>query len=183
MPQFIIAQIIGVGAASFSALSFQGKSSKSVVTMQFIGNALWVLHYLLLGGIMGVVMNLISGVRSFIYSLKEKYVWAESKALPFVFVALAAVCYILTFTIGGAEFAFPKALFEIMPVMALVTSTFVFNMKDVSKVRKLSAIFTSPFWMAYNIFTISIPGMICEGFAIISIIIAILRFDRKKEEQ
>ncbi len=179
MPQFIIAQIIGAGAAGFSALSFQGKSSKSVVTMQFIGNVLWVLHYLLLGGVMGVIMNLICGVRSFIYSKKDKWSFAKHKGMPYIFVGLAAVCYVLTFTIGSVPFTFPKAFFEIMPVMALITSTFVFNMKDVSKVRKYSALFTSPFWMTYNIFTISIPGIICEGAAIISIIIAMIRYRKR----
>jgi hypothetical protein len=181
MPQFIIAQVIGVVAAFFSAYSFQGKSAKSIMTIQFIGNALWMIHYTLLGGIMGCIINIICATRSYVYSLKGKYRFADSKYLTYFFMASALVCYVLTFTVGGTEFTFPKALFEILPVIALITSSYIFSLKDVSKVRKYSALFASPFWMAYDIFTLSIPGVVCECSAVISIIIAIIRYDKKSK--
>ena len=172
-----IAQAIGIVAMVFNIFSFQQKSAKRVITFQLFGGMLFAVNYLLLGAPVGMCMNIVAVIRAVVYSNREKF-RADRLFWVILFTALYVLSYILSFTVFGLEFTFRNAVFELLPVIAMVAVTVSFRLQSAAMIRKLGFI-SSPCWLTYNVVNFAVGGMICEIFSICSIIIGLIRYDLK----
>ncbi len=166
-----VAQLIGFLALAASAISFQQKTQKRIVIGQCICSSLWGVHMLLLGAWAGTLLNVVAAIRAFLYSYREKYVWARHKAWYAVFIALFAACSLFSALQPNGE-----EWMAILPFVGMTLTTFSLGEKHPFKVRLLTLI-NCPFWLFYDFFNGSIAGVIAEMINITSIVLAMLRLD------
>lgn len=179
-PIDIIAQIISIIAMAIALLSFQQKTQKRIVLMQFCSSSLFVIHFFMIGAITGCLLNAIGIVRAFIYSKKGQK-WADHILWPVLFVVAFFGVYALNFTVLGLEPTLGNLLLELLPTLGMVATTVSFRMEKASRVRIFSLI-SAPLWLTYNAFNLSIGGILTEVFSLISILIGILRLDIRRKK-
>ena len=115
-PIEIIAQILGLFGLAMNVLSFQQKTKRSLITVQFIGGAFFSLHFLLLNAPTGCLLNFIAVLRGIVFSNKERFK-ADNLLWLAVFFPLFATSYTLAFTVFGKAPTFYNFAIELLPVM------------------------------------------------------------------
>ena len=178
-PLEIFAQALGIAGMLLNVISFQQKTVKRVVTFQFFGSLLFTANYFLLGAIVGSLLNFLGVFRAYVFMNKEKF---HSDKLYWLigFTALYVSTYVLSFTVFDTEPTAWNFFVEFLPIIAMFVTTVSFRMKEAKMVRRLGLI-NSPLWLFYNIVNFTIGGIICEVFGLVSIIIGMIRLDRKKK--
>lgn len=176
----IIAQIIGIIAMIFNIFSYQCKNKRLLILMQFCGASLFCINYFLLGAYVGGMLNVLSVLRAAVFLAKDK-LRADHIAWQIGFGICFFVVYGLSFTVLGTQANAFNLITELLPVIAMVLATIGYRLKNAAAIRKIS-IFASPMWLIYNSIVGSIGGIICESFALVSIIVGIIRHDIKKAE-
>ena len=171
-PLYIVAQLIGFVAMFFSLISFQAKSRGGIIALQILSNSILVVQYFLLGYSTGemyysaVVANFIGLFRNAIYSMRGKWKIARSKAVPAIAILLFIVSGIFTY----------KTPFDILPIFSMCVSSIAFFMREERLIRYLSVLVILP-WVVYSIYAGNIASIISDSLNLISVIIAIMRFD------
>ena len=177
----ITAQIIGIVAMAMIILSFQMKSKTMLITMQLFGSLFFSINYLMLGALMGGIMNILAVLRALIYINLDK--WKLNRNIvAAIFIAAFITSYILGFTVFGTEPKPQNFIIEALPMIALCAVTIGFGMSSAAKVRLVGITIKSPGWLIYNIYAGSIGAILCEVFSIVSLLIGIIRHDIKKKK-
>ncbi len=179
-PIEIVAQVIGIVAMAFIILSYQQKKQKGIIFFQLCGGLLFSANYLMLGAIVGGLMNVIATVRGVVYLNKERF---KSDRWPWLafFVCSYVAVYVLSFTVFGKEPTPVNFLLEVLPVIGMTASNLGFMAKEGATVRRFCLV-SSPCWLVYNVAAFSVGAIICEVLSLFSIVIGMYRHDRKKEE-
>ena len=141
-----------------------------------IGAAFFGVSYLMLGAIIGAILNVVAILRSVIYLLGDR-VRAGNRLWLVFFGALYVLAYALTFTAFGKEASATNLIIEALPAIAMLAITIGYSLKDAAAIRTV-ALIASPLWLAYNIISQSIGGILCEAFSLVSVIIGIFRLDK-----
>ncbi len=165
----MFAQALGILGFILSIISFQQNTQKRIVLFQFLGNVSFCIHFYLIGAYTGSILNGIGIVRSFIYYFKDKR-WASSDVWIFVFSVIFVVTGIITW----------DGPLSVLPTVAMVLTSISFGIKNPKIVRRV-AFPSSPLWLIYNVVKGSLGGVLTECFTMISILVAMYRFDRKKK--
>ena len=176
----ILAQIIGIIAMIFNILSYQGKKQSTIIAMQLIGGALFACNYLMLGALVGGLLNIIGVIRAIVFLNKEK-LKADNILWLIGFIASYIAVYVLNFTLFGKELTLYNLFIEILPVIGMTALNIGYRLKDASGVRKC-ALVSSPSWLIYNVASFAIGAIICEIITLVSIFIGMLRYDIKKKQ-
>ena len=100
---YISAQLVGFVAMACGIISFQSKERAKILTFQTMSNFLWVISYLILWEPAAVVANAIGTMRNVLYMFRGKYKFADSKAIPIVFIVIFIISGVLTYQIGRAS--------------------------------------------------------------------------------
>lgn len=174
----IIAQAIGIVAMSLNIISYQQKEQRKIIIMQLFGAALFAVNMFMIGAYVGGILNAVGAVRAVVYSDKKKF-RTDRLIWVFGFGILYLTSYVLTFTVFGKEPTASNIIVEFLPLIGMFATGIGFYLTDAKSVRRMGLI-SSPSWLVYNIFNFAIGGIICEILAIFSIIIGMLRHDRKK---
>lgn len=177
----VIAQIIGVFAMAFNIWSYQQKQQKYIIALQLLGSALFTIHFFMLGAFMGGLLNAVGIVRAVVFLYKDKL--KSNHVLWLIgFISVYILSYVLTFTLLGKEFTPFNGIIELLPVIGMTATTFAFRCRSAKNTRLLGLI-SSPSWLIYNIASLSVGAICCEVFSLISIIVGIIRLDRKKQKE
>ena len=177
----VIIQTIGIVAMAFNILSFQCKQQRSIIVMQFFGSLFFCVHFYLLGAMTGALLNAVAIFRALVYSNKKLFK-ADHEIWLVLFCQLSMACYAAAFLWLKVEPTPARFVLEILPVVGMTLSTFSFRAEGAKGLRLLW-FFSSPLWLIYNICSKSGGGTICETFAIISILTAMFRLNRKVKKQ
>ena len=179
-PIEIIAQIIGIIAMMFNILSYQGKKQRTVITVQLIGATLFAVNFLMLGAIVGGILNILAVIRAIVFVFKDK-LKADSIYWFIAFIVSYVSVYVLNFTVfGKAPTAF-NLIIEILPVIGMLALNIGYRLKDSANIRRCGLV-SSPAWLIYNIVAGSVGAIVCETITIISIFIGMLRHDKKTDK-
>ena len=81
----------------------------------------------------------------------------------------------------GKEPILKNFIIELLPVVAMILATISYRFTRARDIRRFG-VFSSPMWLIYNCFCFSIGAILSEILNLISIIIGIIRFDLKKEQ-
>lgn len=173
----IIAQSIGIVAMAFNIFSYQQKTHRRVILLQLVGGALFAINFFMLGATVGAILNVIAVVRAIVYANKERFRATHILWLVF-FIGLYLASYIFTFAALDTPRTPLRFLMEIMPVIAMTVSTMGFRLQDAHAIRKYGLV-CSALWLVYNFYTFSIGAIICEILSLGSIVIGIVRLDKK----
>lgn len=159
----IIGQILSMVAVVVGFIAFQMKSSKGIVFFQIIAALIFSAHYLLIGAMTAMALNLVAALKCTCYYIRNK---RQSKGLflPIFFTALVIVTSILTW--DGWYSAFLMA--------GLVVNAIALSLSNPQTIRKLTLL-KSPLRLIYNLCVFSTGGIIFETFSLISVIIALVK--------
>ena len=175
----IIAQAIGIFAMAFNLFSYQQKTRKGAIIFQLFGTTLFTINFLMLGAMVGGLLNLVGAIRAIIFINKEK-LKADHIAWLIGFIAVYFASYILTFTVFGKEATAFNLIIEFLPIIGMIATTISYRFSDAKSIRKFGLI-SSPAWLVYNIANMSVGAILCEVLSLSSIIIGIVRLDKKKK--
>ena len=168
--QKYIAQGIGFVGMALVFVAFQQNDKRRLLWIQAGSAVVFAAHFLLLGALTGMAMNLLEVPRNILFS-KERGRRAQV-ILAVVFVSLFAAIGIITW----------DSPMSIFPILAMGLSTVVFSLRKPRTIR-FCTVPVSVFWIVYNIASLSIAGVITESICLLSIIIAIFRYDIKKKQE
>ena len=172
MSPFIIAQAFGIAGMTLNAISYQAKKQRTIILLQFFGGAFFVINMYMLNAYMGALLNAIGVVRAAVYANKDKI--RNLKLCSGLFIAAFLLSYVAVFTVFNKELTLLNILVELLPLAAMTTMTIAFSLPSAQTVRRF-ALFASPCWLIYNIVNLSIGGILCESFSILSAITALVR--------
>ena len=160
---WFVGQAFGIFAIIFGFVSYQVKTQRQLLVMQSAVALLFCIHYFLLGAYTGMAMNIVALIRNVVY---ERFCKKDGgvKLVPYVFIVI--LCGIAIFTW--------EAWYSIFVVLGIAINTYCMSFKNPQNVRK-SIFVSSPLVLIYNVFSLSIGGIIYETVAIVSSFIGVLR--------
>ena len=176
----IIAQVIGIFAMIFNLLSYQQKTRNKAIIFQLFGTTLFTINFLMLGAMVGGLLNLVGAIRAIVFINKEKF-HADHIAWQIGFVIVYFASYILTFTVFGKEPTVFNFIIEFLPLIGMIATTISYRFTDAKAIRRFGLI-SSPAWLVYNIANLAVGAILCEVLSLGSIIIGIIRLDRKNKQ-
>ena len=180
-PYDIIVQGISIIAMILIILSYQFKTQRGILIMQLLGATLFAVHFLMLGAYVGGILNIAAVMRAIVFSNRDKFRAGNIWWTVFFCLGFGAA-YVLTFTVFGTAATFGNFVIELLPVIGMIIMTFAFAGDDAKKIRVLGLV-NSPCWLIYNLFNLSIGGILCETFSLISITSAFIRIDMKEMKE
>lgn len=182
-PFQIFVQCVGFAAMAFGIGSYQAKRRGSIIFIQVVGSLLWSAQFLLLGKWTGAILNVLAILRGLCYLKKDKWNVGMRLWMPILFSLAFLAAGILTVPglFSGAVKA--EALFlSLLPVLAMVLSSFGLSLTEENKIRAV-CFFASPPWLVYDLLSGSAAGVINEGFVMVSIVIALIRYRNRGKQQ
>ena len=173
------AQALGFVGMACNVGSYQLKKKKYLLLCQVLGGSIFAIHFLLLGGWAGFMMNAVGVFRGLVFS-REDLSKKASRIWTAVFFLLFVLCYVLIVTVIQPQLSTADRIMELLPTLAMCLMTVTFGLLPASKIRAVSLV-GSTLWMIYNIRCVAIGGVICEVLSIISSTVGIFRYDLKKK--
>ena len=169
----IIATVIGGFAAVIYVASYQCKNRTRILLLGALSRALFITQYILLGAFSGAVLDLIAIFAAMIAGRKEHPV--IKKWLVPLIVLIHASVLVTSILLYGAWY----------DIFVLLATTFCVAALWFSRERIIRAVSLcgSPCWMVYNLSTKAYFSAVSDTFAIISLLVAIWRYDIKKKKE
>lgn len=166
----LIAQIVGLAAVATFLLSYQQKKRKNIIALNAISRVLYIIQYIMLGAFEGAALDVAGTVSSLAAHNRDKgfikkYLKAMFVMVNIIIVAIGVVLY--------------KDIFSIFPIIGVMLHTSAFWLTNEKTIRKVSFL-GSPFWLVYNLANCAYGSAIGDTLTMVSIGIAIFRYDIKK---
>lgn len=167
---FVLAQIIGGIAVLLTFISYQVKTQKQILLLQFLATLLMTIQYGLLGATTGMALNIVCLLRNIAFYLKHRKPFSHP-AVPYIFSAITVIYGVFTW----------QGFHSLLPIIALAINTVMLSL-DPQTLRK-SILLTSPMILIYNLIVSSFGGALNEAVAVASSIIGLIRFHKKQKEE
>lgn len=167
---FIAAQIAGLMTAAIAIWTTQLKDMKWVLILQVLSNLLTVVNFGLLSEWSGAWICFVAIAQTlwiYYYTRDQK---RFPKRLNYLFMLLYTVVVALTFT----------AAYDILAWVAALAYAFAVVQMETSKYR-LFIMVNASCWILYDFITGAYTLMLTQILILLSVIIAIVRLDRKKK--
>ena len=148
---FIFAQIIGLISWWLLVYSYYKKNIDDILLIQVIGGIFEIIHYFLLGAFSGLVVVILELIRDYSYYKTDydKYIFIIS--LP------------VYFFIGYFSY---NHLIDLLPVIASTIDGYALTNKK--SIAIIGSIINNSLWFIYDVYCMSIVGVIAELLFIIS---------------
>lgn len=170
MPDILI-RLLGICGLILCAISFQFKKHKKIVLCKMTSEFLFSAQYFLMGAYTGAVLDLISGLRNFLF---YKFVEKKRSTTPII---VAFGLLVLVLGILSCD-----GWMSLLPIGAKLLTTISYGMKK----ERLLRFITLPsclLWLSYNALVGAWEAMIGDSLALISILVAIYKFDILQKAQ
>ncbi len=168
---FIIAQTIGLAATVISIVSAQLKKIYWILFFEFVANMLVTLNYVLLGGMSGGYVCLVASVQTAVSCIYIYRKISVPKGVTAVFFGLYILVSVYTYSTPV----------DILACLCAITFALSIVQTKSSAYRIFIGI-NSLLWILYDIIVLAYTMIITHGLLLISVIIAILRHDIKKNK-
>lgn len=159
----ILGNIIALIASIFMVISGLVKNRKKIICIQSIQISLLVLSNAVLGGITGVITNLVGFIRN-ILCYKEKF----NIKVKIVLITLLIVLSLLFNNLGVIGF---------LPLIGTIIYTYLMDTKDVTKFKCIN-ILAASLWLIYDIYILSYTSAIFDFICILANIITIFKMKK-----
>lgn len=171
---FIIGQIISVITLLLSVVIAQFKDVKHILIGEIVSNLLVALSYVFLGGLSGAWICIVAAVQTLIIYFANQHNLEQKKRN--ILTAIFAIAYVVGTVIvyrGWGDIVSCTCAF--LYVLAIMQT-------DTGKYRWFMA-GNSFLWVIYDFTTAAYVNVITHGSVLISVIIAKIRLDWRKQEQ
>ena len=163
-PIWFIGQALGFLAVVLTFVSYQAKTPKKLLIVQTASTVSTMFSYLLIGAPAGMVLNAVCVVRNFIYYFREKKIFSY-RFWPYLLAAVIGA-------LGALSWEGPATL---LLIFALMNNTIVLSFGN-NRLLRWSILVTCSLIILYNIFVASYGGILNESVAIVSSVIALIRY-------
>ena len=167
----IIANIIGLlGIVAFN-LCYQFKKRKHIIAVNILSRVLYCTQYIMLGALSGAVLDCAAAPVLFLAEKREHK--TLKKYLPWVIVG----CNLALIGLGVLLW---EDWFSLLAIVGILLETAACWFVSEKKIRLLS-ILAAPLWMAYNLHNLAFASAVGNMITIVSIGIALWRYDLRKK--
>ena len=168
----LLAQIIGFIGTIIIVIGMQQKKYGRIVFCKISNEFIAAIHYFLLGGYTGMLINFASCFTNGVYWYRNK----KGKS-TLIFQIIFGIIFVI---LGALSWHGPISIFV---VAAKLISSVSLGINNPRIIRILNLI-SNPCWLIYNIYMCSIPGIISDILVIGSVVVAVVRLDilRKQDE-
>ena len=166
----ILANIIGIAAVAMFVLSYQLKTRRGILLFNAGSRVFYVLQYILLGAFEGAVLDIVALLVSVLARHKDSGWLKKHPGLTIVganvfVVAMGLLLY--------------QNIFSLLPIFGVLFETGALWLNKERQIRCVS-FFGAPFWLIYNLISGAYGSAVGNVMAMVSIGIAILRYDLLK---
>ena len=166
-PIELTGQILGVLAVIVYFFTYQTTVYKKMMIIQMVTAGLFCIHYFMIDAASAVIPNFVVILRNIVYYNNDKKFF-QSKLFPIFFAVIMVVLSIFSW----------EGYYSLFIIAGLALNTLFTALPDPQTIRK-SILLTSPLVFTYDVFALSIGGMINETVAVVSSIIGIIRYKRE----
>jgi hypothetical protein len=168
----IIATVIGGIAAAIYVASYQCKKRKWILFLGALSRMLFILQYILLGAFSGTALDLIAILAALVAGKKDH---------PTLKKLLVPIIVVIHVAILVTSILLSQSLYDIVVLLA---ATFCVAALWFTKERIIRAVsfLSSPCWLVYNLSSKAYFSAVSDSFAILSLLIAIWRYDIRKKK-
>lgn len=161
----IVGNLIALVSALVMVLAGLIENKKKIILVETIHIALATISDLVLGGITGAIVNLVSMVRNYL-CYKDKL----NTTLKIIIIVLASALTILFNNLG---------IIGYLPLISIITYTYYIDLKDVIKF-KFIVIFSLLLWCVYDFTIHSNIFLLFDILSILSNLVAIIKIRNKQ---
>lgn len=169
---FLLAQILGFIAMSTNIIAVQFKNKKQILLTIVVGNILFVISYFLLGAYAGALICGINAIEVIINNKLEE----KGKPIPKTLIGLY---FIIAITIGVFTF---KSFMDLLPILAAILFILTLIQSKEKNIRLL-LLGNNTAWLVYDFLAMAYAAGFSDLFVIVSNLIAIYRYDIRKQEK
>ena len=171
MELFVIIQSLGILTLIIYVVSLQQRNKETFLLLQTGGTLLFILQYALTGRSTGAIVFGIVAIRGFVFYYYKKKNIKPAKIVLVVFLLALTVATYFTW----------QNMLSIIPFIATVAKTLGTWQDDMKWIRRTSVIAQS-IMILYNITASMYTGALTEVCNLTSTIIAIWRYDFRKQK-
>jgi hypothetical protein len=162
-------QIVGICATLVSLAAWQVHTKRSVLFCQCVGNALWILHFFLIGAYVGSILNIVTLILVF-SGTDNNQSHVKFYRVGAFFAGAAG------FAVAAKFFDWHPALLDLCPFTAVIIYAIAVRLSDIG--FRYVNLLGRPLWLIYNIIHGSVGGTVTEIGLLASSIIGIIRYVR-----
>lgn len=168
-----LANVVGILAVVLFVLSYQIKERKPLIIMNASSRVLYVAQYLLLGAFEGALLDTVALLVSVLCHSRDRGL--IKKHLFLVMVA----SNLLIIGVGLTTY---KNTFSLLPILGVIFETMALWLKREKHIR-LCSLAGAPPWLVYNLYSHAYGSSIGNVITLVSLFVAILRYDVFKKEK
>lgn len=165
----ILIYAVGIIAILFSVIAFQFKHKVTIIFCSFCGQTCWVIYFLLQSDFTSAISCGLSAIMLAIFSRQDKWKWATSPAMVWLFIILITGFSILTF----------KVWIDIFPLLAGIFVVIANSRKTEKRLRQFSMLWCLS-WLINSTLKMYLVAFISDFFTLISTIVSLIRCREKK---
>lgn len=165
----LAAQIVGLLAVTLFLLSYQQKKRKNIIAFNAISRILYIIQYIMLGAFEGATLDVLGTISS---------ITAQNRDKSFIHKHLKTFVIAINSAILIVGLLLYENIFSLFPVIGVILHTSAFWISEEKTIRIVS-FSGSPFWLIYNLASCAYGSAIGDVLTMISIGIAIYRYDIK----
>ena len=169
----VLATIFGICAVAMFVFSYQLKGRRALIMCNTGSRVLYVLQYIALGAIEGALLDIVAFFVSLVCSKSDSGFIKKHFALT-VILANAAII--------GLGLLVYEDIFSLLPILGVIFETLAFWLRKERHIR-FASLLGAPFWLAYNCLNSAYASAAGNVFTLISITVAIIRYDILKREK
>ena len=166
----IIIQLIGFAGLVMSIIAFQFKKHGGIVFCKMTSELIFTLQYILVGAWTGAVLDFISVIRNLLYG----YLVKKNRSTTPVIIVFVIFVLITGFTTYAG-------FVSVLPIISKILTTVSYGMKN-ERLLRLITLPSCIFWIIYNLYVGTYAGSLADVFTLVSLLIAIYKFDLKKTD-
>ena len=167
----VLFNAFGVIAIVAKLIETQNKKRDKIVIFAVIGYACWITYFLLNGNFTSAFVNLIGFIQGLVFLQRGKKKWASSPFWLFFFIAVQLGASVFTFTDW-------RSIFSIVAGLLSTVAYYVMN----EKIYRYLFLALISAWLVNGFIYFYWIAVLHDAFAWVSIVIAIIRYNFKKEK-
>jgi len=171
---YIISQIFIIINYLICIINYQQKKRKTILILNIISTIATAISYMFLGAYSGLAMTIIAAMRNIMFLINEKMKKSQKREILTLAIIYIATIYLASLTYTG--------IFSMMTVAATVIYTYSVWQKN-TKIYKFLGIPVGIAAIIYNIYMLSIFGIIFETLITISAILGYAKDNKKIKKE
>lgn len=168
----VLINVIGGIAILVKVIETQNKKRSAIIVFAIINYLLWITYFALNGNFTAAIVNCISFVQTMIFLQRGKHKWADGIFWLILFISAQVIAGFFTW----------NGPFSLFSIGAGILSTAAYYVMDVKKYRYF-ILALMILWICNGIAYWYPIALIHDVFALTSILVAIIRYNFKKEDK